>query len=70
MDIDKVFQDQLIKITQEAAISVYPLLGKNNKLLDHFYQMKIDNILVFYTLALDPNYIQKNLAMLQILELN
>ena len=31
MDIDKVFQDQLIKITQEAAISVYPHLGKNNK---------------------------------------
>ena len=32
MDIDKVFQDQLIKITQEAAISVYPHLGKNNKI--------------------------------------
>ena len=31
MVIDKVFQDQLIKITQEAAISVYPHLGKNNK---------------------------------------
>ena len=31
MDIDKVFQDQLIKITQEAAVSVYPHLGKNNK---------------------------------------
>ena len=33
MDIDKVFQDQLIKITQEAAISVYPHLGKNNKII-------------------------------------
>lgn len=33
MDIDKVFQDQLIKITQEAAISVYPHLGKNNKIV-------------------------------------
>ena len=33
MDIDKVFQDQLIKITQEAAISVYPYLGKNNKII-------------------------------------
>ncbi len=31
MDIDKAFQDQLIKITQEAAVSVYPHLGKNNK---------------------------------------
>ena len=31
MVIDKVFQDQLVKITQEAAISVYPHLGKNNK---------------------------------------
>ncbi len=33
MDIDKVFQDQLIKITQEAAVSVYPYLGKNNKII-------------------------------------
>ena len=33
MNIDKVFQDQLIKITQEAAISVYPHLGKNNKII-------------------------------------
>ena len=33
MDIDKVFQDQLIKITQEAALSVYPHLGKNNKII-------------------------------------
>ena len=33
MDIDKVFQNQLIKITQEAAISVYPHLGKNNKII-------------------------------------
>ncbi len=33
MDIDKVFQDQLIKVTQEAAISVYPHLGKNNKVI-------------------------------------
>ena len=33
MDIDKVFQDQLVKITQEAAISVYPHLGKNNKII-------------------------------------
>ncbi len=33
MDIDKVFQDQLIKITQEAALSVYPYLGKNNKMI-------------------------------------
>ena len=33
MDIDKVFQDQLIKVTQEAAISVYPHLGKNNKII-------------------------------------
>jgi len=33
MDIDKVFQDQLIKITQEAAISIYPHLGKNNKII-------------------------------------
>ena len=33
MDIDKVFQDQLIKITQEAAISVFPHLGKNNKII-------------------------------------
>ena len=33
MDIDKVFQDQLIKITQEAAISVYPHLGKTIKSL-------------------------------------
>ena len=33
MDIDKSFQDQLIKITQEAAISVYPYLGKNNKII-------------------------------------
>ena len=33
MDIDKVFQDQLIKITQEAAASVYPHLGKNNKII-------------------------------------
>ena len=33
MDIYKVFQDQLIKITQEAAISVYPHLGKNNKII-------------------------------------
>ena len=33
MDIDKIFQDQLIKITQEAAISVYPHLGKNNKII-------------------------------------
>ena len=33
MDIDKVFQDQLIKITQEAAISVYPHLGKKNKII-------------------------------------
>ena len=33
MEIDKVFQDQLIKITQEAAISVYPHLGKNNKII-------------------------------------
>ena len=33
MVIDKVFQDQLIKITQEAAISVYPHLGKNNKII-------------------------------------
>ena len=33
MDIDKVFQDQLIKITQKAAISVYPHLGKNNKII-------------------------------------
>ena len=33
MDIDKVFQDQLIKITQEAAVSVYPHLGKNIKSL-------------------------------------
>ena len=32
MDIDKIFQDHLIKITQEAAISVYPHLGKNNKI--------------------------------------
>ncbi len=32
MDIDKFYQDQLIKITQEAAISVYPHLGKNNKI--------------------------------------
>ncbi len=31
MDIDKVFQDQLIKITQEAAVSVYPHIGKNDK---------------------------------------
>ncbi len=38
MDIDKVFQDQLIKITQEAAISVYPHLGKNNKInAQYFY---------------------------------
>ena len=33
MDIDKVFQDQLIKITQEAAISVYPHLGKKDKIV-------------------------------------
>ena len=33
MDIDKIFQDQLIKITQYAAISVYPYLGKNNKII-------------------------------------
>ena len=33
MDIDKTFQDQLIKITQEAAISVFPHLGKNNKII-------------------------------------
>ena len=33
MNIDKVFQDQLIKITQEAAISIYPHLGKNNKII-------------------------------------
>ena len=33
MDIDKVFQDQLIKVTQDAAISVYPHLGKKIKLL-------------------------------------
>ena len=33
MVIDKVFQDQLIKITQEAAVSVYPHLGKNNKII-------------------------------------
>ncbi len=33
MDIDKVFQDQLLKITQEAAVSVYPYLGKNNKII-------------------------------------
>ena len=33
MNIDKVFQDQLIKITQDAAISVYPHLGKNNKII-------------------------------------
>ena len=33
MNIDKVFQEQLIKITQEAAISVYPHLGKNNKII-------------------------------------
>ena len=33
MYIDKVFQDQLIKITQEAAASVYPHLGKNNKII-------------------------------------
>ena len=32
MDIDKIFQDHLIRITQEAAISVYPHLGKNNKI--------------------------------------
>ena len=33
MDIDKIFQDHLIRITQEAAISVYPHLGKNNKIV-------------------------------------
>ncbi len=33
MEINKVFQDELIKITQEAAISVYPHLGKNNKII-------------------------------------
>ena len=33
MDIDKVLKDQLIKITQEAAVSVYPHLGKNNKVI-------------------------------------
>ena len=33
MDIDKIFQDQLIKITQEAAVSVFPYLGKNNKII-------------------------------------
>ena len=33
MYIDKVFQNQLIKITQEAAASVYPHLGKNNKII-------------------------------------
>ena len=33
MDIDKFYQDQLIKITQEAAISVYPHLGKKNKVI-------------------------------------
>ena len=33
MNIDKIFQDQLIKVTQEAAISVYPHLGKNNKII-------------------------------------
>ena len=32
MDIDKIFQDHLIRITQEAATSVYPHLGKNNKI--------------------------------------
>ena len=33
MNINKVFQDQIIKITQKAAISVYPHLGKNNKII-------------------------------------
>ena len=33
MAIDKIFQDQLIKDTQEAAISFYPHLGKNNKII-------------------------------------
>ncbi|MFL2853858.1 MAG: class II fructose-bisphosphatase [Candidatus Pelagibacter sp.] len=33
MDIDKIFQDQLIRITQQAAVSVYPYLGKNDKII-------------------------------------
>ena len=33
MDIDKAFQDELIKVTQDAAISVYPHLGKKNKII-------------------------------------
>ena len=42
MDIDKVFQDQLIKITQEAAVSVYPHLGKNNKVIADYCERIFD----------------------------